>query len=43
VPFAEVAVHRSTLEEGYMELTRDAVQFRAAEPEATAHTTGSRR
>ena len=32
VPFAEVTVHRSTLEEAYMELTRDAVQFRAAEP-----------
>jgi ABC-2 type transport system ATP-binding protein len=43
VPFAEVAVHRSTLEAGYMELTRDAVQFRAAEPEATAPTTGSPR
>jgi ABC-2 type transport system ATP-binding protein len=32
VPFSEVAVHHSTLEEAYMELTRDAVQFRAAEP-----------
>jgi ABC-2 type transport system ATP-binding protein len=32
VPFSEVAVHRSSLEEAYMELTRDAVQFRAAEP-----------
>ncbi len=32
VPFAEVTVHRSSLEEAYMELTRDAVQFRAAEP-----------
>jgi ABC-2 type transport system ATP-binding protein len=31
VPFSEVAVHHSTLEEAYMELTRDAVQFRAAE------------
>jgi ABC-2 type transport system ATP-binding protein len=32
VPFSEVTVHRSSLEEAYMELTRDAVQFRAAEP-----------
>jgi ABC-2 type transport system ATP-binding protein len=31
VPFSEVTVHRSTLEEAYMELTRDAVEFRAAE------------
>ena len=29
VPFSEVAVHRSTLEEAYMELTRDSVEFRA--------------
>lgn len=31
VPFAEVRAHRATLEEAYMELTRDAVEFRAAE------------
>jgi ABC-2 type transport system ATP-binding protein len=30
VPFAEVSPHRATLEEAYMELTRDAVEFRAA-------------
>ncbi|MBC6462990.1 ABC transporter ATP-binding protein, partial [Actinomadura sp. HBU206391] len=30
VPFSEVSAHRATLEEVYMELTRDAVQFRAA-------------
>jgi ABC-2 type transport system ATP-binding protein len=30
VPFSEVAMHRSTLEEAYMELTRDAVEFRPA-------------
>ncbi|HWF54311.1 MAG TPA: ATP-binding cassette domain-containing protein [Solirubrobacteraceae bacterium] len=30
VPFSEVAVHHSTLEEAYMELTRDAVEFTAA-------------
>jgi ABC-2 type transport system ATP-binding protein len=32
VPFAEVTAHRATLEEAYMELTRDAVEFRAAAP-----------
>jgi len=30
VTFAEVTTHRATLEEAYLELTRDAVQFRAA-------------
>ena len=29
VPFSEVAPHRATLEEAYMELTRDAVEFHA--------------
>jgi ABC-2 type transport system ATP-binding protein len=29
VPFTEVTAHRATLEEAYMELTRDAVEFRA--------------
>jgi ABC-2 type transport system ATP-binding protein len=33
VAFSEVSVHRSSLEEAYMELTRDAVQFRATQPE----------
>jgi ABC-2 type transport system ATP-binding protein len=33
VPFTEVSAHRATLEEAYMELTRDAVEFRA-EPAA---------
>ena len=32
VPFSEVSAHRATLEEAYMELTRDAVEFRAAAP-----------
>jgi ABC-2 type transport system ATP-binding protein len=32
VPFFEVAAHRATLEQAYLELTRDAVDFRAAEP-----------
>jgi ABC-2 type transport system ATP-binding protein len=30
VPFAEVSAHRATLEEAYMELTKDAVEFSAA-------------
>ncbi len=30
VPFAEVSAHRATLEEAYMELTRDTVEFRSA-------------
>lgn len=30
VPFSEVSVHRASLEEAYMELTRDTVEFRAA-------------
>jgi ABC-2 type transport system ATP-binding protein len=38
VPFSEVAVHRSTLEEAYMELTRDAVEFRTVEPGTGRHT-----
>jgi ABC-2 type transport system ATP-binding protein len=29
VPFAEVSAHRASLEEAYMELTRDAVEFQA--------------
>jgi ABC-2 type transport system ATP-binding protein len=39
VPFSEVAAHRATLEEAYMELTRDQVEFRAVtssgEPDAS--------
>jgi ABC-2 type transport system ATP-binding protein len=31
VPFSEVSAHRATLEEAYMGLTRDAVEFRAAQ------------
>jgi ABC-2 type transport system ATP-binding protein len=34
VPFAEVHAHRATLEEAYMELTRDAVEFRAQQAHA---------
>ena len=29
IPFTEVAAHRASLEEAYMELTRDAVEFQA--------------
>jgi ABC-2 type transport system ATP-binding protein len=32
VPFSEVSAHRATLEQAYMELTRDAVEFRPAGP-----------
>jgi ABC-2 type transport system ATP-binding protein len=32
VPFSEVSSHRASLEEAYMELTRESVEFRAAEP-----------
>lgn len=31
VPFSEVGAHRATLEQAYMELTRDAVEFRPAD------------
>jgi ABC-2 type transport system ATP-binding protein len=31
VPFFEVSAHRATLEQAYMELTKDAVEFRAAD------------
>lgn len=33
VPFAEVTAHRASLEEAYMELTRDAVQYQGTLPE----------
>jgi ABC-2 type transport system ATP-binding protein len=33
VAFSEVSGHRATLEEAYMELTRDAVEFRGVESE----------
>jgi ABC-2 type transport system ATP-binding protein len=45
VPFSEVSPHHATLEEAYMELTRDAVEFRAepagpAEPANRAERAG---
>ncbi len=36
VPFSEVSAHRASLEEAYMELTRDAVEFRARPAEEAA-------
>ena len=36
MPFAEVTAHRATLEEAYMELTRDAVEYRRASPPGQA-------
>jgi ABC-2 type transport system ATP-binding protein len=30
IPFSEVAAYRATLEEAYLELTRDATEFRGA-------------
>jgi ABC-2 type transport system ATP-binding protein len=35
VPFSEIAAHRATLEDAYLELTRDAVEYRAATPEGS--------
>ncbi len=42
VSFSEVSAHRATLEQAYMELTRDAVEFRAATP-SVASTEGAAR
>jgi ABC-2 type transport system ATP-binding protein len=36
IPFAEVSAHRASLEEAYMELTRDAVEYRAGARGETA-------
>jgi ABC-2 type transport system ATP-binding protein len=36
VPFSEVSAHRATLEEAYMELTRETVEFRGTAPEEQA-------
>jgi ABC-2 type transport system ATP-binding protein len=41
VPFSEVSAHRATLEEAYMELTRDAVEFRSAGQERSAGRAGA--
>ncbi len=39
VPFSEVAAHRASLEEAYLDLTRDAVEYRAM-PAASAEEAG---
>jgi ABC-2 type transport system ATP-binding protein len=31
VPFSEVSAHHATLEQAYLELTRDAAEYRAAD------------
>jgi ABC-2 type transport system ATP-binding protein len=36
VPFAEVTAHRATLEQAYMELTKDAVEFQSGGPAGLA-------
>ena len=36
IPFSEVSAHRASLEEAYMELTRDAVQYHGAIPTEVA-------
>ncbi len=33
MPFSEVSAHRASLEEAYLELTSDAVEFRAGAPD----------
>jgi ABC-2 type transport system ATP-binding protein len=41
VPFSEVSAHRATLEQAYLDLTRDAVEYRAAAP--AGHDAGAAR
>jgi ABC-2 type transport system ATP-binding protein len=36
VPFSEISAHRATLEQAYLDLTRDAAEFRAAPPAPAA-------
>lgn len=36
VPFSEISALRATLEQTYLDLTRDAAEFRAAPPAPTA-------
>jgi ABC-2 type transport system ATP-binding protein len=40
IPFSEVSAHRATLEEAYMELTRDSTEFHAAGDSALTHHPG---
>jgi ABC-2 type transport system ATP-binding protein len=32
IPFSEVTAHRATMEEAYLELTKDAIEFKAGDP-----------
>ena len=41
VPFSEVSAHRATLEEAYLELTRDAVEYRAEDAAGGSGPSGS--
>jgi ABC-2 type transport system ATP-binding protein len=36
VPFSEVSAHRATLEDAYLHLTKDAVEFKAEHATSTA-------
>jgi ABC-2 type transport system ATP-binding protein len=36
VPFSEVSAHRATLEEAYLELTQEAVEYRAVAARSSA-------
>jgi ABC-2 type transport system ATP-binding protein len=40
IPFSEVSAHRASLEEAYMDLTRDSVEFRAVAPSASSVPSG---
>jgi ABC-2 type transport system ATP-binding protein len=41
VPFAEVSAHRATLEQAYLELTKDAVEYQSGSPAGLAGRPGS--
>nr|WP_228560919.1 ATP-binding cassette domain-containing protein [Catenulispora pinisilvae] len=41
VPFAELSAHRASLEEAYMDLTRDSVEFRAATTQTSTQASAS--
>ena len=41
IAFSEVSAHRASLEEAYMDLTRDSVEFRAAMPPGSSGDTVS--
>jgi ABC-2 type transport system ATP-binding protein len=41
VPFSEVSAHRATLEDAYLQLTKDAVEFSATRATTTAAAPGA--